>query len=65
MIKLSFQEYKDWQRYLLLTGPRWYLKFGSILLHVPDVHVGAQRAVDKREYFVIIRDNFCQFCIKT
>ena len=23
------------------------------------------RAVDKREYLVIIRDNFCQFCIKT
>ena len=43
----------------------WYFKFGSILLHVPDVHVGAQRAVDKREYFVIIRDNFCQFLIKT
>ena len=23
------------------------------------------RAVDKREYLVIIRDNFCQSCIKT
>ena len=23
------------------------------------------RAVDKREYLVIIRDNFCQFCTKT
>ena len=23
------------------------------------------RALDKREYLVIIRDNFCQFCIKT
>ena len=23
------------------------------------------RALDKREYLVIIRDNFCQFCTKT
>ena len=23
------------------------------------------RALDKREYLVIIRDNFCLFCIKT
>ena len=23
------------------------------------------RALDKREYLVIIRDNFCYFCIKT
>ena len=23
------------------------------------------RAVDKREYLVIIRDNFCSFCLKT
>ena len=23
------------------------------------------RALDKREYLVIIRDNFCKFCIKT
>ena len=23
------------------------------------------KTVDKREYLVIIRDNFCQFCIKT
>ena len=23
------------------------------------------RALDKREYLVIIRDNFCQFCAKT
>ena len=23
------------------------------------------RAPDKREYLVIIRDNFCEFCIKT
>ena len=25
----------------------------------------ATRALDKREYLVIIRDNFCSFCIKT
>ena len=24
----------------------------------------ASRAQDKREYLVIIRDNFCKFCIK-
>ena len=23
------------------------------------------RALDKREYLVIIRDNFCEFCIET
>ena len=23
------------------------------------------RALDKREYLVVIRDNFCEFCIKT
>ena len=23
------------------------------------------RALDKREYLVIIRDNFCKFCMKT
>ena len=25
---------------------------------------GYHKALDKREYFVIIRDNLCQFCIK-
>ena len=27
--------------------------------------VHTSRDLDKREYLVIIRDNFCKFCIKT
>ena len=27
--------------------------------------MGKHRVLDKREYLVIIRDNFCLFCIKT
>ena len=27
-------------------------------------HSAFHRALDKREYFVMIRDNFCEFCIK-
>ena len=33
-----------------------------------EISVGKQcrlRALDKREYLVIIRDNLCQFCTKT
>ena len=30
-----------------------------------DLNIELNRAVDKREYLVIIRDKFCQFYIKT
>ena len=33
-----------------------------LLLRIVGVNL---RALDKREYLVIIRDNFCQFFIKT
>ena len=40
------------------------MKLFQIYLHKCEQEHG-DTALDKREYLVIIRDNFCEFCIKT
>ena len=38
--------------------------FQEVFTSVHDACLHICRALDKKEYFVIIRDNFCQFCTK-
>ena len=37
----------------------------EILMRFDKILLDLYCAVDKRDHFVIIRDNFCKFCIKT
>ena len=37
----------------------------SLCSKVPESLKSINRALDKSEYSLIIRDNFCKFCIKT
>ena len=41
-----------------------YEEFDANILNEADTVGQSIRAPDKREYLVIIRDNFCYFCIK-
>ena len=48
----------------------YYSEYGRMSVHNYHhiyicIYCSDSRALDKREYLVIIRDNFCLYCIKT